>query len=160
MSFNIPKDNSCCGFRPPTPFPHDFLETKTTRLDRLMDKIDANDDAKLSRKEMSEATDTDNDGFVSQAEKAEMRAQLKEYTQDGTNRLSTMGKASQLLEFLDDEPSPHPLEIPHGKIIIDDEKPILKPWEDNRSNDMKEFDKILKDNINKKHTGAEYKYKF
>lgn len=159
MSLNIPKDNSCCGFRP-KPFPTEFpLESKTTRLDRLMDKIDANDDGKLSNKEMSEAVDTDNDGNVSQAEKDAMRAQLKEYTQDGTTRLSTMGKANQLLEFLDDEPPSNTLEIPHGEIIIKDQ-PVVRPWEDPRTNEMKEFDKFLKDQLNKKYTGAEVKYKF
>lgn len=88
----------------PPPFPP--LQKQETRLERFVNKVDANKDGHLSTKELRSAADTNNDGKVSRAEKAEMREKLQEYLSDPdvVEGLSaeTLGKASEMMEFLDD----------------------------------------------------------
>lgn len=104
------------------------------RLERFLDKIDANDDGNLSHKELSEAADTNNDGRVSQNEKAEMKDKLDSYLQEasanGTTNAHALGQAQQVLSFVEE-----PVIYAKGALISDNfshikdiEGPTNWPW--------------------------------
>ncbi len=111
-----------------------------SRLERFMDKVDRNDDGNLSKQELRSAADTNNDGKVSSSEKNNMREKLQNYISDpdAIRGLTdeTVGKAKQMMEFLDNPKTTDTHDFPGGwnerptfpgGIILHDDPGLLSP---------------------------------